>query len=150
MKYFSFLHNYIGFKAENYTLEQYRLWHRRWQILGILSLLYFMYLITSSPAAVEPVDHLAKVVVNLNPANDRFVESQLKRAASDPHAKGILLFIEEGIYDGNGFATAETLENYVQMIKKTKPVVSYIYGYAHANSYVLVGIKYNISPGLSI
>lgn len=136
MDYLKYIQSFFGYDVSRYSLEQYQLWHRRWQVLGILSLVYVVYLLNSAPV-IEPVDHIAKVVVNLNPVAGDYVESQLKRAASDKHAKAVVLYVQEGIYDGNSFATVEALGNYVAKLKKTMPVVSFIYGYAHANSYVL-------------
>lgn len=136
MDYLKYIQSFFSYDVSRYSLEQYQVWHRRWQVLGILSVAYLFYVFSSVPV-VAPVDHLAKVVVNLNPVAGDYVESQLKRAASDPHARGVILYVQEGIYDGNSFATVEALGNYVAKLKKSKPVVAFIYGYAHANSYVL-------------
>ncbi|GEM_PF-2812976 len=137
MDYLNRFTQFFAYRSEHYTLEQYRLWHRRWQVIGGLSLLFLLYVIFV-PSAAKPVkNHFAKVVVNLNPASQIVANEQLLRAISTDAAKGIVLFIEEGIYDGHNFATVEALGHLIKQARQIKPVVAFIYGYAHGNNYVI-------------
>ena len=139
MKYLKSLGSFFDHNVEHYTLAQYKLSYSRWRVIGLISLFIFLYLVfsTTGVGMSDRVNHIAKVPVSLNPLRSAKLESQLNNVLRDSKVKGVMLFVEEGIYDGGNFSLVESLGNLIEKIKLTKPVVAFIYGYAQSNSYVL-------------
>ena len=139
MKYLKSLGSLFDHNVEHYSLAHYKLSYSRWRVVGIVSLFIFLYLVFNTGGSVIPErgDHIARVPVSLNPMRSVKLESQLNQVLRDPKAKGVMLFVEEGIYDGGNYSLVESLGNLIEKIKLSKPVVAFIYGYAQANSYVL-------------
>jgi len=137
MRYLSALRTRFGHNVTHYSLERYELAHKRWRIFALAMLaLLFVYLQMQPTVSVDPA-HIAKVTVNLNPNQDTTLTKRLESAILNPNARGILLAIEEGIFDGPNFAQVESLNRLLAQAKMRKPVAAFIYGYAHGNNYVI-------------
>ncbi|MEC8064393.1 MAG: S49 family peptidase [Pseudomonadota bacterium] len=139
MEYFKRFKDFFSSQVDNYSLHSYETYYKRWRLTGV-GLFILAFLIYSSQAPSENSvlqEHLAKIHVDLNPAIRQTWIHQLEYAIEDPNVKGILLFVDQAIMDGSDFAQTESALQTIFRAKKSKPIVSFIYGYAHGNSYVI-------------
>lgn len=89
------------------------------------------------PASPLESEHFAKIHINMTPTQgDTWVEA-LQEAVFNPKCKGVLLYIDQAIGDGNEIGKTELGLQLIYRAREQKPVVSYLYGYALGSNYVL-------------
>ena len=133
------LQSFFGSQVDNYALSVYESYYKRWRIAGLVFLALAFLVYASQPPADNSTfqDHIAKIHLDLNPSVNQSWVNQLDYAVDHPHVKGVLLFVDQSIMDSSDFAETESALHALYRAKKIKPIASFIYGYAHGNSYVL-------------
>ena len=136
---FSTLKSFWKTDLSHYSLESHELHYRRWRLIGIVLVLisFVLYLNSGSAKNTTVQSHIAKIRLDLSPSASQNWLTQIDYAAQDDNVKGILLFIDQSIIDSSDFAQTESALNTIRRVRNTKPVASFIYGYAHGNSYVI-------------
>ena len=140
MGYLNRVKSFFGYTDSYYTLSAYELRYKRWKrlafaLLVIIFLGFLLFPGTDDSSVTR--SHYAQINVDLNPSGDISWLSQLEKASRNDSVKGILLFIDQAIVDTNAHAFTEHALQVIDTAKHYKPVVSYIYGYAHGDNYLL-------------
>lgn len=122
-----------------YSLSAHEAHYKRWRTVGLvlLAISFIVYLNSGNAKNTTVQNHIARIRVDLSPSTSQNWLTQIEYAALDENVKGILLFIDQSIMDSSDFAQTESALHTLQRVRSMKPVASFIYGYAHGNSYVI-------------
>ena len=136
---FATFKSYWQYRKQDFSITAFVARHKRWRLIGgvLLILAFLTYFFSGTPEESTVEDHIARITVDLSPNAQRGWLTQLNYAMQDDKAKGILLFIDQSIMDGSDFAQTESALHAIYRVRHAKPVASFIYGYAHGNSYVI-------------
>ncbi len=136
---FSTLTSFWKTDLSQYSLAAHEAHYKRWRMIGIglLVISFVLYLNSGSAKNTTVQSHIARIRVDLSPSASQNWLTQIQHASIDDNVKGILLFIDQSIMDSSDFAQTESALHTLAQVRNSKPVASFIYGYAHGNSYVI-------------
>ena len=101
-------------------LRRYR-WYRAIALV-LIAWLLSSFLWTGS-STVPTGDYYAKININMSPSASLDWLSALQDAAFDARCRGILLFFDQAIGDGNALGQTEQALSLIGQARKYKPVV---------------------------